>query len=95
MTIGAIAIVINVIPLYQFARNTSRTCPCCKYITKENRLTQAKFECVLCGYSDNVDLVCAINILAAGHAVLACGESVQLGRSVKQEPAEETMHEYA
>jgi putative transposase len=40
-------------------------------------------------------LVGAINILAAGHAVLACGESVQLGRSVKQEPAEETMHEYA
>ena len=76
-------------------RNTSRTCPCCKHIAKENRLTQARFECVLCGYSNNADLVGAINILAAGHAVLACGESAQLGRSVKREPAEETTHEYA
>jgi putative transposase len=71
-------------------RNTSRTCPCCKHIAKENRLTQAKFECVVCGYSNNADLVGAINILAAGHAVLACGESVHLDRSVKHEPAEAT-----
>ena len=27
---------------------------------------------------------------AAGHAVLACGESAQSGHSVKQEPAEAT-----
>jgi putative transposase len=53
-------------------RNTSRTCPCCKHVAKENRLTQAKFECVECGFSNNADLVGAINILAAGHAVLAC-----------------------
>ncbi|MFL1811567.1 RNA-guided endonuclease TnpB family protein, partial [Plesiomonas shigelloides] len=30
----------------------------------------------------------ARNILAAGHAVLACGEMADLGRSMKQEPAE-------
>ncbi|EOK4315458.1 hypothetical protein, partial [Escherichia coli] len=30
----------------------------------------------------------ARNILAAGHAVLACGEMVQSGRSLKQEPPE-------
>ncbi|MCX3714842.1 transposase, partial [Escherichia coli] len=30
----------------------------------------------------------ARNILAAGHAVLACGEMVQSGRSLKQEPTE-------
>ncbi len=95
-------------------RNTSRTCPCCKHIAKENRLTQAKFECVVCGYSNNADLVGAINILAAGHAVLACetvkvfteplsasaqsGDvrvTVQQDRTMKQEPAEETKHEYA
>lgn len=71
-------------------RNSSRTCPCCGHIAKENRLTQAKFECVECGYENNADLVGAINILAAGHAVLACGETVQSDRSMKQEPAEAT-----
>lgn len=71
-------------------RNTSRTCPCCNHVAKENRLTQAKFECVECGYSENADLVGAINILAAGHAVLACGVMVQQGRTVKHEPTELT-----
>jgi len=69
-------------------QNTSRTCPACRYVAKENRKTQAHFECVKCGYSENADLNAARNILAAGHAVLACGESVQSGRSMKQEPAE-------
>jgi putative transposase len=69
-------------------RNTSRTCPCCKHVAKENRQTQAKFECVECGYAENADLVGAINILAAGHAVLACGVTVQQDRTVKHEPAE-------
>ena len=68
--------------------NTSRTCPCCKHVAKENRQTQAKFECVECGYAENADLVGAINILAAGHAVLACGVTVQQDRTVKHEPAE-------
>jgi putative transposase len=69
-------------------RNTSRTCPCCKHVAKENRQTQAKFECVECDYAENADLVGAINILAAGHAVLACGVTVQQDRTVKHEPAE-------
>lgn len=72
-------------------RNTSRTCPCCGHIAKENRNTQAKFACVECGYTNNPDLVGAMNILAAGHAVLACGEMVQQDRSVKHEPAEGIM----
>ena len=45
---------------------------------------------VECGFEENADLVGAIYILARGHRVLACGESVQSGRSVKQEPAEAT-----
>ena len=53
-------------------RNTSRTCPCCNHISKDNRQTQAKFECVECGYEANADHVGAINILARGHRVLAC-----------------------
>ncbi|MGN6317269.1 zinc ribbon domain-containing protein, partial [Trinickia sp.] len=54
----------------------------------DNRTTQAKFACVECGYEENADVVGALNILARGHRVAACGEPVQSGRSVKQEPAE-------
>lgn len=56
----------------------------------DNRQTQAKFACVECGFEANADLVGAINILARGHRVIACGEPVQSGRSVKQEPTEAT-----
>lgn len=67
---------------------TSQRCNCCGHISPENRRSQAKFVCVHCGYSANADVNAAQNILAAGHAVLACGEKVQSDRSVKQEPAE-------
>jgi transposase len=70
--------------------NTSRTCPCCGHIAKENRQTQAQFLCVDCGYENNADVVGAINILERGYRLLACGELVQSGRSMKQEPAEAT-----
>lgn len=76
-------------------RNTSRTCPCCGHVSAENRQTQAKFACVDCGFEENADLVGAINILAAGHAVLACGGMAQSGRPAKQEPAEATTQEFA
>ena len=57
--------------------NTSRTCPCCGHIAKENRLTQAKFLCVDCGFEENADVVGAINVLERGYRLLACGEMVQ------------------
>jgi hypothetical protein len=48
-----------------------------------------------CDYKNNADVVGAINIKAAGHAVVerealihACGEVVDLGPSMKQEPTE-------
>ena len=53
-------------------RNTSRTCPCCGHVSKDNRKTQAKFACVECGYENHADVVGAINILRAGHARFAC-----------------------
>jgi putative transposase len=53
-------------------RNTSRTCPCCSHVSADNRQTQARFECVECGLTENADVVGAINILRAGHARLAC-----------------------
>jgi putative transposase len=77
------------------AAYTSQTCPCCGHISRENRQTQALFACVSCGYENNADHVGAINVLAAGHAVLACGEPVQSGRSAKQEPAEATAQSIA
>ena len=70
--------------------NTSRTCPNCTHISKDNRLTQTKFLCVNCGYENNADVVGAINILERGHRLLACGEWAQSGLSVKQEPIEVT-----
>jgi putative transposase len=70
------------------AHYTSQRCSCCGTVSKDNRQSQAKFICVSCGYETNADLNAAKNILAAGHAVLACGEMVQQGRSVKQEPTE-------
>jgi putative transposase len=53
-------------------QNTSRTCPCCGYVSADNRKTQERFACVACGVEENADLVGAINILRAGHARFAC-----------------------
>ncbi|GLC96300.1 hypothetical protein Tamer19_57090 [Cupriavidus sp. TA19] len=70
--------------------NTSRTCPACGCVSADNRVTQARFACIECGFEENADVVGAINVLARGHRVAACGEPVHLGRSAKQEPAEVT-----
>ena len=75
---------------------TSRTCPACGHVSADNRKTQSVFACVACGHAGNADHVGAINILARGHRVLACGEDVsrakpakaQRAASVKQEPTE-------
>jgi putative transposase len=80
--------------------NTSRTCPCCGHVSADNRRTQARFECVACGFEENADLVGAINVLRRGEALLrnegqddarlACEvNGVQLCRQ-QQEPTEAT-----
>ncbi len=60
------------------ARNTSRTCPPeiggCGHVAKENRATQAKFECVKCGLVENADRVGALNVLHRAGLVL-CAEA--------------------
>ncbi|MFE4861489.1 RNA-guided endonuclease InsQ/TnpB family protein [Streptomyces sp. NPDC056670] len=60
------------------ARDTSRTCPPsaggCGHIAKGNRVTQAEFECVKCGYSENADVVGALNIEHRAGLVL-CAEA--------------------
>ena len=79
--------VLTVSPAY-----TSQRCACCGHTAKENRLSQSRFKCLACGYTANADVNGARNILAAGHAVLACGGMVQSGRPLKQEPTEESAH---
>ena len=83
------------------AHYTSQTCPACGHVAKENRQTQAVFACVDCGHEENADVVGAMNVLARGHRVAACGEDgsgfarkrkTKLA-SVKQEPTEVTMRE--
>ncbi|MEU4150049.1 transposase [Streptomyces sp. NPDC026659] len=54
------------------ARNTSRTCPECWHVAKENRVSQAKFQCTACGFTANADHVGATNVLnRAGLALCA------------------------
>jgi putative transposase len=83
------------------AHHTSQSCPCCGHVAKENRLKQAEFLCVDCGYAENADVVGAINVLERGQRLLACAEDGSgRGRktptkpaSVKQEPTDVTMQE--
>lgn len=55
-------------------KGTSQTCPECDHRSKDNRLTQSDFKCVECGFTANADHVGALNVLARGHCVIACGE---------------------
>ena len=80
-------------------KNTSRECPRCGHTHAENRKTQSSFICMACGHAEHADKVGAMNILARGHRVLACGENVSRAKpvkakraiSVKQEPTEAIM----
>jgi putative transposase len=51
-------------------RDTSRTCPGCGHVSGDNRLTQAEFLCVACGYFANADVVGALNIADRAGLVL-------------------------
>ncbi|MGW8391996.1 RNA-guided endonuclease InsQ/TnpB family protein [Pseudoduganella sp. HUAS MS19] len=50
---------------------TSQTCPCCEHVSALNRHEQAVFACQSCGYSNNADVVAAINVLRRGEEVLS------------------------
>jgi putative transposase len=76
---------------------TSQRCPECKHVSRENRKTQSEFKCMKCDYKNNADVVGAINIKAAGLAVIerealviACGEIGLEDNSMKQEPVKVT-----
>jgi putative transposase len=80
---------------------TSLTCPVCDYVSARNRTSQAQFKCGQCGYENHADVVGAMNVLARGYRVIACGErgsgsGQTIGTkpsSVKQEPTEASMRE--
>lgn len=75
-------VLIKIAPQY-----TSQKCSKCGYVSKDNRKSQANFKCMACGFECNADYNAALNILAAGHAVTACGEERARASSMKQEPA--------
>ena len=81
--------VIKVNPAY-----TSQTCAVCGNMDKENRRTQAHFQCTACGHTANADHNAALNILERGMALLptahgagasARREAIPLGTSTTRE----------
>lgn len=70
---------------------TSQKCASCGHVAKSNRLSQEKFCCGSCGHEANADVNAALNILASGYGVSACGVS-PLGLTSKQEPVLTEIH---
>ncbi|WP_349432782.1 zinc ribbon domain-containing protein (plasmid) [Methylomarinum sp. Ch1-1] len=48
-------------------RHTSQQYPRCGHAARENRRTQADFQCASCGYWHHADVVGAKNVLTRGH----------------------------
>jgi putative transposase len=74
-------------------RNTSRTCPKCGHVSKANRPTRAKFNCVSCGFaakcsqSGPADTIAAQNIRASLSCVLqgARGDAPMVAESFQRQ----------
>ena len=66
------------------AHHTSQTCHKCRHVAKENRKTQADFQCVACGHRDNADVNAALNILASGNGAAGRG-GTGVARPVKRQ----------
>ena len=54
-------------------RYTSQRCSQCGHVAAGNRVTQAQFRCMVCGYESHADVNAARNILRAGLALQAAG----------------------
>ncbi len=70
---------IEVNPAY-----TSQICSHCGHTDKENRKTQARFQCVSCGFASNADTNAARNIRRLGMARLH-GEGIALANPANRE----------
>ncbi len=73
----AVASAVVVIPVNP--KHTSQTCSECKHCVPENRESQEVFVCKACGHTEHADVNAAKNILAAGLAVSARGETPGCG----------------
>ena len=82
-TLWAGGMLVAVRPQY-----TSQSCPACGLVDAGNR-HKTQFRCLGCGHSADADVNAAINILAAGHAVMACGAVKAQATAAKQEPLHE------
>lgn len=71
------------------SHHTSQTCPKCYHATKENRVSQADFHCVACGYEDNADWVAAQNILQRGFEWLSQDKKQNRGAHGVRLPSEQ------
>jgi putative transposase len=69
-------------------QNTSRFCPCCEHVGKDNRKSQSEFVCLACGFSAHADWVGAINIKRLGIASLVCSWSSGAVSPSWQKPTE-------
>ena len=60
---------------------SSKTCSACGTIAAKMPLSVREWECASCGASHDRDVNAAINLLAAGLAVAACGDGVRPARA--------------
>ena len=67
-------------------QHTSQRCSRCGHTDARSRRTQADFRCTACGFESNADHNAALNILAAGQAVAACGSGRAQAPALNQEP---------
>jgi IS605 OrfB family transposase len=58
---------------------TSQTCSVCGCINKENRVSQSRFVCQDCGYTDNADVNAAKNIRTKGLELISLNAEVWVG----------------
>ena len=56
--------------VYVDPRHTSQTCPACLHVAQANRISQAEFSCVSCGYAAVADHVAALNIRSRARALV-------------------------
>ena len=55
------------------AHHTSQTCSHCGHVHPDNRLSQAEFVCLRCGFAENADINAARNIQHRGVAIIRAG----------------------
>jgi IS605 OrfB family transposase len=60
-------------------RYTSQTCLACGHVERANRASQARFECIVCGFAGAADAVAACVIAARARAALSDSQTLVFG----------------